>query len=226
MNELVCPPVFHPHEWIGKGHRYDLKKLPQSVVFAHSAALEIPQGHIHHIPSRDISVHDFLQLSLPAPSSTIVSVKVNCWFSHDPPDNDLSYLKTRPIPSECVLAEINSAISQAWLDGAQSLVDPHYNDGRDHLPLWALTWWRKFATTFRHQTAWIKCEEWLTKESKTAQAVILMMEAHNLLAVLLWRADTRWRSSTLELTHLLGTDLISDELEDMMMAHLGCQARE
>ncbi|KAG0694658.1 hypothetical protein DFH29DRAFT_755847, partial [Suillus ampliporus] len=216
---------FHPHEWIGKGHKYDLKKLPQSVVFARSAALEIPQGHIHHIPSRDLSVHDFLQLSLPAPSSTIVSVKVNCWFSHDPPDIDLSYLKTRPIPSECVLAEINSAISQAWLDGAQSLADPRYNDGRDRLPLWALTWWREFATTVRHQTAWRKCEEWLTKESKTAEAVILMMEARNLLAVLPWRADAGWRSSTLELTHLLGTDWISDELEDMMMAHLGRRAR-
>lgn len=59
------------------------------------------------------------------------------------------------------------------------------------------------------------------KELKTAQAVILMMEAHNLLAVLLWRTDTGWRSSTLELMHLLGTDWISDELEDMMMAHLG-----
>lgn len=77
----------------------------------------------------------------------------------------------------------------------------------------------ELATTV-HQTAWRKCEEWSTKESQPPKVAILMMEARNLFTVLPRRADTGWRSSTLKLTHFLETDWTSDELEDMIMAHL------
>ncbi|KAG1838367.1 hypothetical protein DFJ58DRAFT_733860 [Suillus subalutaceus] len=73
--DLVHPPIFNPHKWIGKGRIFDIKTLPQSVLDARSAALVIPPTYIEHIPSPDLSVTDFLNTSLPTRSPTIVTVK-------------------------------------------------------------------------------------------------------------------------------------------------------
>ncbi|KAG2152842.1 hypothetical protein DEU56DRAFT_977227 [Suillus clintonianus] len=111
--DLIQPPIFNPHEWIGKGKIYDKNTLPMSVLNARSDALVIPSTHTQHIPSHHLPVADFLKISLPTRSPTIVAVKIKCWFSHDLPDRDFSYLNTRPIPS----AEFLSAwrTSEAWL---------------------------------------------------------------------------------------------------------------
>lgn len=223
--DLVHPPIFNPNEWIGKGKIFDIKIIPQSVLDAHSATLVIPPTYLEHIPSPDLSVTDFLKTSLPTRSPTIVIVKVKHWFSHDLPDSDVSYLKTRSIPSANFLTELNKAFGQAWLDGAQSLVDPRYNDGKDRLPLWTMTWWRELTAAVCAQSAWRKSEEWLSKVSKTGEAAVTMAHAQDLFPAVPWKGNGGRSASVLEFTNLLGTGWITDELIDMMMAHLAHRAR-
>ncbi|KAG0692999.1 hypothetical protein DFH29DRAFT_759349, partial [Suillus ampliporus] len=56
---------FDPHEWIGKGKKYNTKTLPQSVLNARSATLIIPPAYIQQIPSPHLAVTDFLKVTLP-----------------------------------------------------------------------------------------------------------------------------------------------------------------
>ncbi|KAG2145169.1 hypothetical protein DEU56DRAFT_910292 [Suillus clintonianus] len=223
--DLIQPPIFNPHEWIGKGKIYDKNTLPMSVLNARSDALVIPSTHTQHIPSHHLPVADFLKISLPTRSPTIVAVKIKCWFSHDLPDRDFSYLNTRPIPSAEFLVEINKAFDQAWFDGARSLIDPRYNDGKDRLPLWTLTWWRELTTVIRAQSAWRTSEAWLAKASlMTGEAPDMTAHVQDMFLAVPWNSKGGGSTSTLEFTHLLGMGWITDELIDSMMAHLAHRA--
>ncbi|KAH7904197.1 hypothetical protein BJ138DRAFT_1107029, partial [Hygrophoropsis aurantiaca] len=143
----------------------------------------------------------------------------------DPPDQNYTYLKTRSIPSDDFLSKLYATSGQAWLDGAQSIIDPRYNEGRDRLPLWSVNLWRRLSLTIRAQSTWRNCDNWLANSARTAASTLTMASARDLFAALPWDADMGGNCTTLEFTRFLGTAWISDELEDMMMTHLIERAR-
>lgn len=61
------------------------------------------------------------------------------WFSKDMPCTDVRCLLGRPIPSKVFLAALNKIFGQAWLNGSKYIINWRYNDGRDRLPPWTLT---------------------------------------------------------------------------------------
>ncbi|KAF9448061.1 hypothetical protein P691DRAFT_607514, partial [Macrolepiota fuliginosa MF-IS2] len=65
------------------------------------------------------------------------------------------------IPPECVLGQLRSLLHWAWMDGAKSIADPHYNEGRGHVPLWAVTFWKQIQQLYGHQRAWHNSLKWL-----------------------------------------------------------------
>lgn len=50
-----------------------------------------------------------------------------------------------PIPNDDFLDKLNDDTGQAWLDGARSIIDQRFNDGRDRLLLCAVTYWREMS---------------------------------------------------------------------------------
>ena len=133
--DLVNPSTFNSSEWIGKGKKYDIKTLPYAAIEACTSATIIPAEYKKEFPSYHLSVLEFLKIPLPASSAALVSVHATGWFSKDVADKNVSYLMSRPLPSANTLQELMKAFGQSWLDGAQSLVDPRYNNETNVLPL-------------------------------------------------------------------------------------------
>ncbi|KIJ59916.1 hypothetical protein HYDPIDRAFT_32656 [Hydnomerulius pinastri MD-312] len=221
--DLTTSKPFISAEWIGKGKKYDTNILPSFVVDARFATTALPAAQQSWIPSPSLSVSQILTLSLPAPSSTIVTVTAKRWFSEDRPDEDFTYLSSRPIPPNDVIKELEGAFGQAWLNGAQSMIDPRFNDGRDRLPLWVLTFWKEMNTVIRAQSTWRASEVWLSAESRTTESTQVMAKARELLSVLPWKADVGYGTTTLVFAQLLGTQWLSDDVMDQMMDNLASQ---
>ncbi len=64
---------------------------------------------------------------------------------------DSKWLWERPIPCDKHLRALEQDFGQMWLDGAQSIIDPRFNDGRERLPLWMVGFWREMANIVRDQ---------------------------------------------------------------------------
>ncbi|PPQ73525.1 hypothetical protein CVT25_012435 [Psilocybe cyanescens] len=144
--EVDDDEFFKEEEWIGKGKKYDWEKLPGYVTSAKNTSLKIPETFLHHaqLPQSNLSVADFLLFKLPQLSSEIISSKTSTWFSADKPTTN-NILVSRPVPSPDFINNLKAAYGQAWLDGAQSIVDQCFNDGTDHLPLWIISFWKAVA---------------------------------------------------------------------------------
>ena len=203
--DLDSPSPFIPSEWIGKGKKYDTRSLPYPVIQACTAVAAIPPAQKKTLPPDEISVNDLLKLSLPPPSSSIITLKAELWFSNDTPDKNFAYLTSRPFPPATVLDALSKAFGQAWLNGARSLIDPRYNDGHDRLPLWSISLWREMSNVVSAQSRWRKGEQWLVDESKTTASAKVMASARELLPALPWNRDAGDCVTTCEFTQLLGT---------------------
>jgi hypothetical protein len=149
------------------------------------------------------------------------------WFSESPPQTNLSLLATRPIPNDDFLDQLESIKGQAWLNGAQAIIDHRYNDGADLLPLCALTYWRDMSKVVKARMAWCKCERWLAISPDPKLHSIDMMRAFEgaraFLPGLGWNTPVSAldkRLTTFEFTNLLGTEWLSGSLMQMMVDHL------
>jgi hypothetical protein len=123
------PSDFRREDWIGKGKIYSRKDLPFTVIDACTKAFAIPPHEMKWFLARNISVIDLLKTSLPPRSSALITSKPTAWFSNDSPRSNIDCLADRPIPNDAFLNELAAIEGQAWLNGAQSFVDPRFNDG-------------------------------------------------------------------------------------------------
>ena len=64
--------------------------------------------------------------------------------------------------------------------------DPRFNDGRDSLPLWTLSYWQVILNAVQARSLSNGCEDWLTMESGAVEATQLMHRARRPLRVLHW----------------------------------------
>ena len=224
--DLDTSPSLDLTQWIRQQKTYDTRTLPFQVIEACTAATRLPDDHHVLIPSPDLSVHDYLSVNLPVLLASIVTLKPGCWFITDTPDKEFSYLFSRPFPPPSAIQRLRAAFGQAWIDGAKSIIDPRFNDGRDWLPLWTLSYWQVISNTVQACSLWNGCKDWLTKESRTVEATQLMDQARGLLRLLSWDMDIGqgYGITTHEFVRLLGMDWITDTLEDMMVAHLAHRA--
>ena len=216
---------FFEKDWIGRGKIYDQTKLPAFVTIAKSKVLEIPQSLAIPFPKATLSVEDFLTYDLPRVSAELISIKTDLWFSIDPPKTLVdNAILSRWIPSLEFLSQLEKSFGQAWFNGAKSVVDPRFNEGRDRLPLWIITYWREIAWCKELQSIWVASMSWLDREeSKGKTSLELIQNVRQLLGELSWNEKMsycRGTTSTPELARFLGTAWLSDNHIDMMIEEL------
>ena len=222
--------IFHEREWIdtGKQEHVDLLDFVKST---REAARVVPDDVLRmvHLPSPNVLVVDFVAWELPRLSSEIISTKAETWFSKDSPSINIHILLSRPVPSEEFVKKLDIAYQQAWLDGAQSIVDYRFNDGSDRLPLWVISFWQKVATMKEMQLTWRKALAWLDLEEERQtreEGRVAIQKARAMLrSAVGWNMKMKHCSgmtTTYHLTRFLGTLWLSDEHISMMVEELVC----
>jgi hypothetical protein len=229
-DDLDALPAFDAHTWIGTGKIFSASQTPLHVLYEKYNQLKIPDVHLVHFPALDLPVTQFTALLLPAQSTEIIITAAKIWFSKDEPCTDVTCLLARPIPHKDFLAALNKSFGQSWLDGSRSIIDQRYNDGRDRLPLWALTFWQKMAEVTEKQAAWKRSARWLdTEEAKIKRKDTTSNElqlARRELSILGWDVTMDYQRggvSSSVLSALLSTVWLSDEHINMMMEDLGAR---
>ena len=226
-NNLDALPAFRAEEWIGNRKTFSLSQTPLHVLQEKHNQLIIPDAHLIHFPAMDLPVTKFIELPLPAQSMEIITTAAKIWFSKDVPHTNVKSLLARPIPSKDFLAALNKIFGQVWLDGSKSIIDWRYNNGRDRLPLWALTFWQRMGGITEKQVTWKRSTRWLcTEEAKIKSQDTISNEiwlAQQELSVLGWDIKMcyqRGEVSSSILSALLSTVWLSDEHINMMMEEL------
>jgi len=164
--EVDDDELFEEKEWIGRGKKYDWAVLPGYVTSAKNSSLEIPDFFARQapLPQETLSISNFLSFKLPRLSSEIISTKTSAWFSTDSPTTNTNVLLSRPVPAPEFIKNLETVYSQAWLDGAKSVVDQRFNDGADRLPLWSISFWKEVIWCHEAQALWKTSMLWLERE--------------------------------------------------------------
>ncbi|KAM6495644.1 hypothetical protein JOM56_008350 [Amanita muscaria] len=222
--DLDALPTLEVADWIGVGKKYNPSTIPLYVLFEKQNQLTVPASHSNYFSSPTLPVQRFIELSLPIQSTEIITLSSKIWFSMDSPCDDIRYLANRPIPSSDFLKALADQFGQAWFDGAQSIIDWRYNDGRERFPLWALGYWQKMAEEVEKQTLWKRSCRWLQTESakphKTEELPHLITTAQGTLTHLGWDVSLQYQHgavSSSTLSALLSTAWLSDEHINMMV---------
>jgi hypothetical protein len=129
LDTLDDPPLqeWDEREWIGTGKKYPISgKVPAFIEAARSRALAVPSAFSSSIPSSKISITDLLKAKLPVQSSALIMHTTTGAFSKEEPNEDLTCLKTCPIPLKEWLEKLDKDFGQAWLNGARSIKDERY----------------------------------------------------------------------------------------------------
>ncbi|KAK7014640.1 hypothetical protein R3P38DRAFT_3573396 [Favolaschia claudopus] len=139
------------------------KDVPRQVSAACKAAREIPVSVIKRLPMDDMAVADFLAIQLPdvaENSQRFVSRFNMSWFSFDPPNcgEDALWAITSIPPLDSV-RQLENDVSQAWLDGTQSILNP--SDPSQRLPLWSPNFFRKIIALRAAQQKCTESRNWL-----------------------------------------------------------------
>lgn len=218
---------FRDSDWIGVGKKYP-KDAPTYIEAALERVLTVPEHYKRQLPKPDTPILHFLTTNLPKISGELLVMKPAMWFSHNAPATDPTCLLTRPIPNANFLKSLENVIAQqAWFDGSKSIADPRYNDGRDRLPLWSITFWRSMSVIVSRQSAWKRSYLWLEqqRDSKThnEETKSEVEQAINILSSLRWDSRLlylRGTVTTVLLPVLLGRDWLSDDHVNIMMEEL------
>ena len=217
---------FIEKDWIGRGKVYDATRIPIFVIMARSKAAEIPHNVISvQLPKTSLSVTEFLSCELPRVSSELISSKASVWFNPQPPNIPMdSTLLRRSIPSPIFLKQLEDASGQAWLDGAKSVVDQRFNDGKDLLPLWIISYWMEVARCQELHTLWKTSMSWLDREQLRGKvSPELIQQVRQLLGKISWNGQMSYCRRTIytpDLTRFLGTAWLSDNHVNMMIEEL------
>lgn len=213
-------------EWIGKGKIYPASDVPLVIQMARSRVLAIPLTYTMYLPSRQLSITDFLKAELPVQSSALISIAAINVFSTEEPNEDITCLKTRPIPPKEWLDKLEKAFGQAWFNGAWSIVDPRYKSS--HLPLWVLTYWREMKSVIEKRSIWQSAEAWLARWGKEGKELEEADRVWEMMSSLTWGLDVTALgagSPKDSLTVLLSNNWINGGTIDMMMSQLAARVR-
>jgi len=212
-------------EWIGVGKKYPISgEVPTFVREARSKTLAMPPECLAYIPSQKMSITDLLKATLPVQSSALIMHSAAGAFSQEEPNEDLTCLKTRPIPPKDWLEELEKDFGQAWYDGARSLQDKRYKNSR--LPLYVLSYWKEMRIVIEKRAVWQAADEWLARWGKDGEELEEADRARELMSCLLWSLDITTLGAGCpkeNLAVLLSNDWIDGETIDMMMFDLAAR---
>jgi hypothetical protein len=96
--------------------------------------------HLHHLGFVPSTGRDCFYFTL-LPENSPYPRRATARFSTDSPNCEPNTVWSTVIPPLSLVRDLETAFSQAWLNGAQSLVDPNNNSLR--LPLWTLQFYRE-----------------------------------------------------------------------------------
>ncbi|KAF7424768.1 hypothetical protein PC9H_010079 [Pleurotus ostreatus] len=161
-------PAFSCKHWCRKHGPLYPDDPPPTFQKAQADALAIPNDVQELLPQPQLCVRQFTLVPLPDQHDIIGTEKASAWFSKDLPSTGILCLMDRPVPSKKTLQRIEEQTGKAWLNGANSIVDPRYNDGVDRFPLYALSFWKALEKIVEKQKAWKAGIEWLKDEERRA----------------------------------------------------------
>ncbi|TFK77245.1 hypothetical protein BDN72DRAFT_953706 [Pluteus cervinus] len=221
--DLTITQAFYETEWIGLGKLYP-SDPPQFILDARARLLEIPDTFQSHIPADDVPVSHFLAWHLPRQVNAALNAPVKEWFSIDAPHTQPACLLTRDIPSATCLNQLDQRLGQAWFEGAKSISDPRYNNGRDRIPLWAITFWKTVARILSLREMWLASASWIVTEKKKVsirdiETFSAFQVADKRLTSMPWRSQlpySRGLARTTDLTIYLSERWLSDDSINMM----------
>ncbi|KAJ7670785.1 hypothetical protein DFH06DRAFT_980885 [Mycena polygramma] len=222
--EIDTDAPFIPADWIGKGKQYS--DAPFAVIAAKNAVFALPAQATELIPPGSLSVTKFCDLALPRTSSELVYGESQMWFSKEEPTTDISLLEGRSIPPVAVLDLLGRKSGQAWLDGAKSIADPRFNDGKDRFPLGTLSFWKEMADIIKQQGTWKRGVQWVENERqkcKDGDTKAALEHVRAELETMGWKVSLtydRGSTSTMDLADFLGSVWLGTTHIDMMMEDL------
>ena len=225
LYDIDTLPPFIRTDWISTGKRFT-SNLPQHVLAEKQRLLKIPEHYSTHFPPPTVPVAQFIELNLPVQSTEIIMTSTSLWFSKEPAHDNIRILLNRPIPSTEFLTDLDGAFGQAWLDGAQSIVDWRYNDGRERFPLWVMSLWKKTGEIIKQQSLWKRGCHWLHAEkqkSKHENMSYQISMAEQALAGLGWDVALHYQRGAVSssvLSNFLSTTWLNDEHINMMLEEL------
>jgi hypothetical protein len=140
-------------------------------------------------------------------------------------------LRHRAVPNEDFLQELVFNFGQAWFDGARSITDQRWDDPRERLPLWTLTYWKQLVYTIRAQGAWTHSIDWLARQQPHSEERLggIYASASQLLGTVGWDAELTCLRSTVttsKLQSFLGTAWLSTDHMDIMVEQLNKHLQE
>ncbi|KAJ7845793.1 hypothetical protein B0H13DRAFT_1908176 [Mycena leptocephala] len=159
--DLEPDVLFDPSQWIRAGKIY--KDVPIEVSDAFVKSQTMPSDLKATFPSPTIPVTEFLALKLPEildRQKKKFSTETTNWFSDDSPNCDAvtALWALNFIPPVYLLRELENDCPQQWLNGAQSVLDPH--DKFLRFPLFSLAFYSKIHALLDAQEKWQDSVDW------------------------------------------------------------------
>ena len=212
--DLTTNAQFDPSTWIGVGKTFS-NDLENVVYDKKREILKVPDPFLIHLPTPTLLVNEFLKYHLPIQSSTLSFHPTGEWFSTDVPLSPPEILLTRPIPPARVLKDLDKALGQEWFDGANSIVDPRFNNRSERFPFWALSLWKEMEKMIQHQRLWDSSIRWLKTITHPEEIVA---KAKSVIEKLPWNKPLgSGGATTLEFAGFLGVSWLSDTQINLMI---------
>ncbi len=104
--------VWNEQEWISTGKKYPASDVPNVVQKAQSNVLTVPPEYAAFLPDQHLSITEFLQKSLPAQASVLISQTGSSSFSDELPNEDPACLAVRSIPPKAWILALEKASGQ------------------------------------------------------------------------------------------------------------------
>ena len=213
--------LWRSSEWIGRGKSFT--DVPSYVLAAHQRELQLPESAQTILLAPDVPVSAFLAVQLPSQPSVLAYQKASSAFSYQDPTESIEAHRfdKRLIPPESYLKELAGLVGQAWLDGAQSIVDERYKHSR--LPLHVLTYWQAMSQTISTCNAWNHGVTWAKKQLRRLHLPALEAEFFAALDSTPWNGEHCALGAVVATRHyarLLSHEWISGELIDILFADL------
>jgi hypothetical protein len=217
---------FRLEDWIGRGRKWP-KDPPSELLAARDRVLAIPANALRLTPDTQLSVQELLALKLPLQPGNLVMTKATESFSTLAPNEDVNLvLVRRAIPPTAWIRALEKCVSQAWLDGNQSIIDSRVKSSR--LPLWLPKYWRTLVLVHEKVEGWKAAYYWLTRFAQEAEEVVEADQARELLACIRWTAEVHTpdgKASIDVLSKLLSDQWYSDVTVDMLFKILADRVR-
>lgn len=159
------PPAFHKGDWIGTGRQYPKAEAPLALTYYLASLLQVPDTVAEeYIPSRNLSIANFIQKKLPRVSYSLSTTKPEFCFRKEDPNEGTNALVTHELPSMAWVNGLKEHFGQAVLDGMESIEDPRYRGSR--VPLWWIGFWTEMHRVCDIQRNWTKAMEWIENYSR------------------------------------------------------------